>query len=107
MNSWSKFSAVVVAFLLIIIGAYYTGKKSHDPKIKWYSDMTSQLQGHKIYLIDTPVTCPNRTIQTDPKLGPRMIPGKEIGKIQIDINLQSGELKAVTNTIPAWFTCEK
>src|SRR5882724_9523253 len=93
MTSLTKFFIVALAFLLIIVGAFYAGKKAHDPKIKWYSDMTSQLQGHKIYLIDTPVTCPNRTVQPDPKLGPRMIPGKEIVKLQIDVNLQNGDLK--------------
>lgn len=105
MNSIKNWSIMLVSIALLF-GAYFYGKHRSEPKIKWYSDMTSQLQGRKIYLIDTPVMCPNHpvTLATGQIT---MVPGKEIGKIQLDVNLQTGQLRVVTNTVPAWFDCGK
>jgi hypothetical protein len=96
---------IVILGALLVVGSYWAGLRHKNRTIRWYSDMTSQIQGHKIYLIDTPVFCPNR--QAKLATGQiQMVPGKEIGKIQLDVNLQNGDLKVVTNTVPAWFDCD-
>lgn len=83
---------------------YVAGKHHKDPTVTWYSDMTSQIHGRKIYLIDTPVSCPDRTV-TGPDGRPQRVPGKPLGILQVDINLQNGQLKVVKNTVPAVFSC--
>lgn len=94
---------LALALGVVIGGSYYIGRKHHDPTIKMYSDMTSQIQGHKIYLIDTPVTCPNQIVQGSG--GRQQTPGRLLGALQVDINLQTGKLTVVKNTVPAVFTC--
>jgi len=95
---------LALALGVVIGGSYYIGRKHHDPTIKMYSDMTSQIQGHKIYLIDTPVTCPNSMVMgSDGRQHPSG--GRQLGVLQVDINLQTGKLTVVKNTVPAVFTC--
>lgn len=93
--------------LLIVVGSGGIGAaiaRHHytTPTIKWYSDMTSQIQGKKIYLIDTPVRCPNKILNGQNQVSQ----GRVIGEIQVDINLQSGDLRVVKNTVPNYFKCD-
>jgi hypothetical protein len=88
-----------------VIGAGIARHHYTTPTIKWYSDMTSQIQGRKIYLIDTPVSCPNKVVKGANGL-PQQVPGRVLGEIKVDINLSNGELKVVENTVPATFKCE-
>jgi hypothetical protein len=100
-GTWLWISGII----LVCVFAYIAGRHHTDPTVKWYSDMTSQIQGRKIYLIDTPVTCPDHTFMgQDGK--PQLAKGKPLGEIKVDVNLQSGELKVVKNTVPAWFDCK-
>lgn len=100
----NKGVGVIVATTVLIsgiIGAAIAKHHYNEPKITWYSDMTNQIQGKKIYLIDTPVTCPDKVN------GTQRVPGKPLGHIKVDINLYNGDLKVVENNVPALFSCEK
>lgn len=89
---------LVVALTILL--AYYAGRRHHDPTVTWYSDMTNQLQGHKVYMIDTDVSCP-------PHAGPQgLTAGKTVGHLSIDLNLYNGQFKIVQNTVPAYFSCK-
>lgn len=104
----NKSVGILCVGIVAVSGAVGAGIARHhytSPTIKWYSDMTSQIQGRKIYLIDTPVSCPNKTVR-GPNGQPQVLPGRVIGEIQVDINLQNGELKVVKNSVPATFKCD-
>lgn len=93
---------MVGAFTLVslLLFAYALGRSHSEPKVTWYSDMTNQLQGHKVYMIDTDVSCP-------PKATPQgLVVGKTIGHLSIDLNLYNGQFKVVQNTVPAYFSCK-
>lgn len=82
--------ALLVGALAIVAGVYWAGRKSATPKITHYS----QLVG--VYVIDKEVTCPAR-VGTGPDGKPTTIPGKSLGKVQVDLDLTNGKLKVVRN----------
>lgn len=83
-------AGVVVVTALTVAGVYWAGRKSATPKITHYS----QLVG--VYVIDKEVTCPAR-VGTGPDGKPATIPGKSLGKVQVDLDLTNGKLKVVRN----------
>jgi hypothetical protein len=79
-------------------GVYWAGRKSATPKLTRYS----QIMGG--YLIDKDVVCPART-EPGPDGKPRVIPGRSLGKVQVDLDLTNGKLHVVRNDPGLTPTC--
>lgn len=82
--------ALLIGALVVIGGVYWAGRKSATVRITTYSQMMGG------YLIDKDVTCPAK-IGTGPDGKPTTIPGKLLGKVQVDLDLTNGKLKVVRN----------
>ena len=71
----------VVIFLMLLIGVYKLGQKSQS-KVTWFADLAEKTRGQRVYLIDINVICSN---------------GKDLGKLQVDLNLTNGRLRVIRN----------
>jgi len=79
-----SYRASIIAAVLAGACFYATfrlGQRS-ERKITWLSELTMKTQGRKIYLVDMVVTCAN---------------GKQLGPLQVDLNLRNGSLRIVRN----------
>jgi hypothetical protein len=84
---------LAVLGLLILAGSFYLGRSTAKPQVIWFSDINPYLGGGpKQYLMDVPVKCAN---------------GKDLGKIQVDLNLTNGKLRVVRNDPGKTPSCEK
>lgn len=77
-----KLCAFVLLWLAVVGGAFFIGRKTAKPTVKMYSDLTMFISGKRTYLIDTDVKCPN---------------GRDLGKVQVDLDLTNGKLHVVRN----------
>ena len=78
-----KVKGVVIICLLLAImyGTYQFGRHT-ERKITTFSQLIEKTQGRKTYLIDMQVVCTN---------------GKDLGKLQVDLDLTTGKLHVVRN----------
>lgn len=78
MKSGMAKIATGLLFILLLCGSYLFGKKSAKPKITMFSQLTG------MYLVDKDIICP--------------VPnGKNLGKVQVDLDLTNGKLRVVRN----------
>jgi hypothetical protein len=78
--------------LAILMGSFFLGRHTVRHQVIWFSDINPYLGGQRAYLIDIPVKCAN---------------GKDLGKIQVDLNLTNGKLRVVRNDPGKEPSCDK
>lgn len=81
LGDWLKLSVVAILFLAVVYGAVQYGKHT-ERKITWFSELLERTQGRKTYFMDFEVVCQN---------------GKDLGRMQVDLNLTNGKIKIVRN----------
>lgn len=74
--------AVVIGLLLAVMYGTYQYGRHTERKITTFSQLVEKTQGRKTYLIDTEIVCTN---------------GKDLGKLQVDLDLTNGKLHVVRN----------
>jgi hypothetical protein len=82
-------SFVVVFFLCAIGLSFFLGRHTAKPRIVWFSDLAT-FTGKTQYLIDADVKCPN---------------GKDLGRLQVDLNLTNGKIRIVRNDPGEYPSC--
>lgn len=80
IKDWKWYVLVVTTFA-IFTWAYFMGKHS-ERRITYFSELVQRTQGQTVYLIDMKIVCSN---------------GKDLGKLQVDLNLANGKLVIVRN----------
>lgn len=73
---------VVGAILFGLLAAAYKAGQHSEKKVTWFSELSMRTQGRKAYIIDTEIICSN---------------GKDVGRLQVDLNLTNGKLYIVRN----------
>jgi hypothetical protein len=81
MKSWKILLIAAVLGILFLLAGRYWGMQEKDDS-EWLSHTLYVLKGQKIYIIDLPLVCNN---------------GKNLGKLQADVNLKNGKLRIVRN----------
>lgn len=76
-----KVLVAVAGALFGVILAYKIGQHS-EKKLTWFSELAMRTQGRKAYIIDAEIVCSN---------------GKDVGRLQVDLNLTNGKLYIVRN----------
>ena len=79
LRLYAAFFITLIAFSVLM---YFVGRhESH--KVVWLSELVERTQGRKLYIVDFPIVC---------------VPsGKELGRLQVDINLTNGKVRIVRN----------
>jgi hypothetical protein len=88
-----KVQVVGIVFVLSVCFyiAYSLGRHQ-ESKITTFSDLVQKTQGRRSYIIDMEVTCSN---------------GKDLGKLQVDLDLTNGRLRVVRNDSKLAPNCDK
>jgi hypothetical protein len=81
MKDWLKYVAIPLLFLGVVTLAFFWGRQS-TKRLTYFSELTQRTQGRQAYIIDMEVVCSN---------------GKDVGKLQVDLNLTNGKLVIVRN----------
>jgi hypothetical protein len=87
--TWRQFVAVAVLSLFACSIFFYWGRHTAKPRIVWFSDLAT-FTGKTQYLIDAEVKCPN---------------GKDLGRLQVDLNLTNGKIRIVRNDPGEYPSC--
>lgn len=72
---------IITALLGTFYGVYQSGRHA-ERKLTTFSQLVEKTQGRKTYLIDMEIVCTN---------------GKDLGKLQVDLDLTNGKLHVVRN----------
>jgi cephalosporin hydroxylase len=73
--------SVALLAVLVNVGAYYMGRHSAR-RVTWLSELGERTGGGRVYLASVQVICAN---------------GKNLGILQIDVNLRNGKVRIVRN----------
>jgi hypothetical protein len=93
MKKYSMYLSLgmLLLFLGTMYSVYQLGRRN-ERKITWFSELGQRVYGRRTYIIDSPIVCPN---------------GKNLGQLQIDINLTNGKVRIVRNDPGLEPSCEK
>lgn len=72
---------MILTSIAILYGAYRLGRRE-EHKITWLSELTQRTVGKNIYALDLRLVCLN---------------GKDLGVIQVDLNLTNSKFRIVRN----------
>lgn len=81
LTSWLKLTVTALLFMAVLYGVFQYGKRS-ERRITWFSELLERTQGRRQYFMDFEVVCSN---------------GKDIGRMQVDLNLTNGKVRIVRN----------
>lgn len=90
MKTWMKFIASMGAILGVLYFTYSLGE-THAKRVTWLSELLQRTQGQPGYLINVNVSCAN---------------GKQLGPLQVDLNLTNGKLRVIRNDAGPMPSCE-
>lgn len=76
-----KVGIIPVLIVASFATMYKLGQHSAT-KVRWYSELTEKTMGQKIYPINVNIRCMN---------------GKDLGQLQVDLDLTNGKLRVVRN----------
>jgi hypothetical protein len=82
MNAKIKGGIIIIVLLGVIYGTFKVGEHRGKKKITYFSELVEKTRGGKGYLIDMEVICTN---------------GKDIGRLQLDVNLTNGQIVVARN----------
>ena len=72
---------IICCLLGVMYGTYQVGRHT-ERKITTFGQLVEKTQGRKTYLIDMEIVCTN---------------GKDLGKLQVDLDLTNGKLHVIRN----------
>ena len=88
---WKELVALLL-LTIIAVFSFWFGRRTARPTVRTLSDLQLAVGGQRHYWIDTDVKCPDVRDSAG-----KIQPGKNLGKLQVDLDLTNGKLRVVRN----------